>query len=165
VIIALAGIDGSLVAEELVGGGGKSLAGGDNASWALLGKDLVADPIPDLNLGTAQAAEAPFIVDEGVDESALGGIGREMVLVILSGEQGEAFSGLVPYDQGLVALDAAFDGRWAGAFWSVAAVGRELFDSCHKIPRLKVSSSGNTKLQDHFSKLFGMMQLTIFEAL
>jgi hypothetical protein len=121
--------------------------------------------IPNFDLGASQAAEAPLVIDEGVDEGALGGIGRKILLVIFGAERGEAFSGLVAYDLSLVGVDAGFDGGRAGAFWRLAAIGRELFDSCHKIPCLKSSRSGGTKLRDYFYKFFGMRQLTIFEAL
>jgi len=102
VIVALAGIDGSLVADELIGAGGKGFAGSDDAVRAPVGQDLIADLIPNFDLGASQAAEAPLVIDEGVDEGALGGIGRKILLVIFGAERGEAFSGLVAYDLSLV---------------------------------------------------------------
>jgi hypothetical protein len=165
VIVALAGIDGSLVADEFGGTGGEGFAGRDDAVGAPIGKDLVADSIPNFDFAAAQAAKAPFVVDEGVDKGVFGGIGREMVLVVLGSEQVEAFSGFVAYDLDFIRVTAGLEGRcigaWAGGFFGIGAVGG-VFDGCHKCSRLKSSRGGGRNMRDNLSKVFGMSWLTIF---
>jgi len=142
VIVALAGIDCPLVAHELAGSSGKGFAGCDNAAWALLFKELVADLFPNFGFGAAHAAEAPFVLNEGFDEGVFGGIGREVLLVVFGGEVGKAFGGFLERNQGMGAdaglegLGAgcrlALGGAGAGGFWRLAAFGRGLFGDCHE---------------------------------
>jgi hypothetical protein len=175
VIVALAGIDDALEADELVGGGGKGFSGSDDAVRASIGKDFVAGLLPNFDFGATQAAEGPLALYEGLDEGVLGWIGREILLVVLGREQCEAFSGFFGYDLGFV-VDAvlrgveggcgrALGGAWDGSLLCLAALRRETFDGCHKSSCLKSSRGGGSELPDYFRKVFGMKQLTIFEAL
>jgi len=54
--------------------------------------------LPEDGFDAAHAAETPFVMDESVDELALSGIGRLMLLMILGGELGEILGGFVEHD-------------------------------------------------------------------
>ena len=49
---------------------------------------------PKFGFDTAQAAEAPFVVDESVDEGALVGVGWAVVLMVFGGQLGEIVGGI-----------------------------------------------------------------------
>jgi hypothetical protein len=102
---------------------------------------------PELGFGAAEAAEGPFGVDEGIDETGLlGGIGVEAGGV--GGDEGiEIGSGFVGDDFGF-GIDTGFegveieggsgfsgDGAGAGGFLGVTAIGFDLEWRRHKVLR------------------------------
>jgi hypothetical protein len=91
VIGALARIDDSLEALEGGRGSGEGVAGGAGWGFGIFIKEDVARALPQLGFDAAQAAEAPFVADEGVDEEALFGVGGAVMFVIFSGELDEIF--------------------------------------------------------------------------
>jgi hypothetical protein len=114
VIGALAGIDDAL--ETLKGGGigGEGLAGSAGQSdFDILYDEGVVGALPEAGFDAAHAAEAPFVVNQGVDEKALMGIGGAVMFVVLGGELGEIFRVLVEHDL-VDGVDAVLQGVEAG---------------------------------------------------
>src|SRR5580700_2041252 len=113
VIGALAGIDHPLKALESGGGGGESVARGAGRSFGVFFQEGVAGALPELGIGAAQAAEAPFVANERVDEEALAGVGGAVMFVVFGGELGEIFGFFVEHDLGM-GEDAVLHGVVAG---------------------------------------------------
>jgi len=107
VVVAFAGIDDPLEALEGSGVGDEGVGG--VAGWLvrMLTEVGIGGMFPENGLDAAHAAEAPFVVNEGVDELALGGTGGGVLLVILGGEFGEIFFGFVEHNL-LLGMDAVF---------------------------------------------------------
>jgi hypothetical protein len=133
---AVEAADGGLVDEGVAG---------PAFALAVVAEETFFGGSPDVGFDPAVAAEEPLVVDEGIEEGALGRGGGN----VLVGErrfEGFEFGGvLVPYDHG-IAVEAGFqgvaagcglalDGARAGGELGVAAVGRELFFGCHKSER------------------------------
>jgi hypothetical protein len=95
-----------------------------------------------LALDSADAAEKPLAIDEGIDKHALFGCSGREALVVVVGEGFELRDGFA--GDGLrLGIDAGFecvhggsglalDGAGSGGFLCVEAVGQELFLGCHK---------------------------------
>ena len=89
---ALAGIDDSLEALEFGGIGGEGIAGSAfQGDFDIFYNEGVVGAIPEVGFDAAHAAEAPFVVNQSVDEEALAGIGRVVMLMVFGGELGEVF--------------------------------------------------------------------------
>ena len=97
---------------------------------------------PHLTLDSAEAAEQPFAIYEGIDEHALFGCRGTEALVVVVGEGFELRDGFA--GDGLrLGVDAGFecvhggsglalDGAGSGGSLCVEAIGQELFLGCHK---------------------------------
>ena len=97
-IVALAAVDHPLEALEVAGVGGEGVGGVAGLRFRMLGKEGVSGVFPEDGFDAAHAAEAPFVVNEGIDEEALVGIGGAVVLVVFGGESGEIAGGFVEHD-------------------------------------------------------------------
>jgi hypothetical protein len=98
--------------------------------------------LPDVGFDSAEAADLPFVVDEGVHQVALArGCGVELG-VVLGGELSQGFGIFAPDDVGL-GMNAGFQGvhagdglagagAGAGGFPRIQAIRRDLFFRCHK---------------------------------
>jgi hypothetical protein len=113
VIVALAAVDHPLEALEVAGVGGEGVGGIAGLRFGMLGKEGVGGVFPENGFDAAHAAEAPFVVNEGIDEEALVGIGGAVVLVEFGGEIGEILGGFVEHDL-LLGIDAVLEGVEAG---------------------------------------------------
>jgi hypothetical protein len=141
-IVALAGIDDPLEALEVAGVGGEGVGGIAGLRFRMLAKIRIGGVFPKNGFDAAHAAEAPLVVDEGVDEEALLGIGGAVLLVVFGGEFGEIFGGFVEHDL-VNGADAVLEGVEAGCglalgsvrtrrFLCVGAASRGLFGSWHE---------------------------------
>jgi hypothetical protein len=101
VVCAFAGIDDALEALEDGSCGREGVAGGGSLHFRVLIQVGVDSSLPEFGFHAAEAAEAPFIVYKGVDEEALGGIGRAVLFVKFNGKFGEIFGGFVEHDLAL----------------------------------------------------------------
>jgi hypothetical protein len=113
VIVALAAVDHPLEALEVAGVGGAGVAGIAGLRFGMLGKEGVGGMFPENGFDVAHAAEAPFVVNESVDEEALVGIGGAVMLVVFGREPGEIFGGFVEHDL-VLGIDAVLEGVEAG---------------------------------------------------
>jgi hypothetical protein len=113
VIVLLAEIDDPLEAEEFAGGGGEGVAGGAGGGFGVFCQERIGGVVPELGFDATQAAEAPLVVNESVDEEALVGIGGVVMLVIFGGEPGEVIDGFVEHNLGS-GHDAVLGGVVAG---------------------------------------------------
>ena len=98
VIVALAGIDHPLEALEVAGVGDEGVGGIAGFGFRMLGKVDVGGVFPENGLDAPHTAEAPFVVNERVDEEALVGIGRAVVFVVFGSQFGEILDGFVEHD-------------------------------------------------------------------
>jgi hypothetical protein len=90
VIDALAGIGDALEALKGRGIGGEGVPGSAfQGDLDIFYDERVVGAIPEVGLDAAHAAEAPFVVDERVDQEALLGIGGAVLLVVFVGELSE----------------------------------------------------------------------------
>jgi hypothetical protein len=107
---ALARIDVAL--EALEGGTGESegVAGGGSLHFRIFIQVGVDSGLPEIDF---DAVEAPLVRNEGVDEKALGGIGRGVLFVEFGGECGEILGGFVEHNFGF-GMDAVFQGVLSG---------------------------------------------------
>ncbi|MGA3238232.1 MAG: hypothetical protein ABSG03_18220 [Bryobacteraceae bacterium] len=135
---------------EGVGIGGEGVAG----SACQGGLDIfyqagVVGVVPEIGFDAACAAEAPFVVDERVDQEALIGVGGAVVFVVFGGELGEILGFFVEHDL-VDGVDAVLEsvetggglaggGAGSGGILCVRAVGRGLFRSCHKSLDLRLA--------------------------
>ena len=131
-VVALGGVDAALEAGEVAAVVAEGLGEGDFENRIL----------PELGLDSAEAAEEPFAIDEGIDEhSAFGGSGTEALVVFIS-ERFELRDGFAGDGMGL-GIDAGFegvhagtglalDGAGSGGFLCVEAIGLDLLSGCHK---------------------------------
>ena len=131
-VVALGGVDAALEAGEVVAVVAEGLSEGDF-------EDRI---FPHLALDSAEAAEKPLAIDEGIDKHALFGCSGREALVVVVGEGFELRDGFA--GDGLrLGIDAGFecvhggsglalDGAGSGGFLCVEAVGQELFLGCHK---------------------------------
>ncbi len=86
VVGPLAGVDDALEALEDGGIGGEGVAGGAGyGGFDIFHQEGVAGGLPKLGFDAAAAAEAPFVVDESIDEEALLGIGGTVQLMVFGG--------------------------------------------------------------------------------
>jgi len=127
----------------LGGIGGEGIArGAGYGGLDIFDQEGVAGSLPELGFDSARAAEAPFVMDESVDEEALLGIGGTVQLMILGGELGEIFGFFIEHDL-VDGVDAVLEGvesgngfssggAGSGRFLCVGAVSRGLFRGCHK---------------------------------
>ena len=113
VIVALAAVDHPLEALEEVRVGGEGVGGIAPFRFRMLGEVGVGSVFPENGFDAAHAAEAPFVVNEGIDEEALVGIGGVVVFVVFGGELGEIVGGFIEHDL-VFGVDAAFEGVEAG---------------------------------------------------
>jgi hypothetical protein len=99
-VVALAGIHDAL--EALEGGADccESVAGGGSLYFWMFLEVGVDTGLPEIGFDGAEAAEAPFVVDKGVDEETLSGVGRAVLFVEFGGELGEILGGFVEHDLG-----------------------------------------------------------------
>ena len=113
VIVALAAVDHPLEALEIAGVGGEGVGGIAGLRFRMLGKKGVGGLFPENGFDAAHAAEAPFVVNEGIDEKALVGIGGVVVFVVFGGQLGQILGGFVEHDL-VVGIDAVLEGVEAG---------------------------------------------------
>ena len=132
VIGALAGIDHPLEALKRGGGGGEGVAGGAGRGFGIVCQEGVGGVLPELGFDAAQAAKAPFVVDERVDEEALVGVGGVVVFVVFGGEIGEIFGFFVEHDLGC-GEDAVLEGVEAGCGFSLGGARSGRFLRIHAI--------------------------------
>ena len=120
---ALGVADTAVQTHEDVAGGGKSLAQGN--TFGAAGAHGVV--LPELRLDAEEAAEQPFVADEGIDEETLvGGAGEEASEVLVL-EFGELLAALAD-DEGGVGIETGFEGVLGGrgfAFGSAGSGGLE----------------------------------------
>ena len=131
-VVALGRVDAALEAGEVVAVVAEGLGEGDF-------EDRI---FPHLALDSAEAAEEPFAIDEGIDEHALFGCGGTEALVVFAGEVFELRDGFAGdgmgsgVDTGFKGVHGgvglALDGAGSGGFLCVEAIGQELFLGCHK---------------------------------
>jgi hypothetical protein len=86
------------LALEVAGAGGEGVGGIAGFRFRMLGEEGIGGVLPENGFDAAHAVEAPFVVNEGIDEEALVGIGGAVVFVIFGGELGEIFGGFVEHD-------------------------------------------------------------------
>src|SRR5271156_151629 len=98
VINALAGISQALETLKREGGGNEGVAGGAGLDLRILSKVGVGGVHPEVGFDATHAPEAPFVVDESVDEEPLDGVARAVLLVIFGGEFAEIGGGFVEHD-------------------------------------------------------------------
>ena len=142
VVNAIAGIGDPLETLECAGIGGEGVAGSAGRGCVDIFYDEgVVGGLPELGFDAAHAAEAPFVVNEIVDEEALLGVGGCVQLVVFVSEFGEIFGFFVEHDlvngedgvlEGVesgygLALGSARSGR----FLCIHAVSCVLFRGCH----------------------------------
>ena len=122
-VVALGGVDAALESREVVAVVAKSFGEGDFENRIL----------PHLALDSAEAAEEPFAIDEGVDEHALFGGGGTETLIVFVGEFFEMSDGFAGDGLGS-GIDAGFegihgsaglalDGAGSGGFLRVETIG------------------------------------------
>ena len=141
VIGALAGVDHPLEAVENGGGRGEGVAGGAGRSFGIVFQEGGGGVPPKLGFDAAQAAEAPFVVNERVDEETLFRVGRAVMFVVFGGELGEIFGFFVEHDlrggedavlQGVVArCGFSCGGARSGRFLRIHAVRCGLLSCWH----------------------------------
>ena len=112
-IVALTGIDDALEALERGAGSGEGLARGGGLGFGTCFQKGVDGSLPQIGFDAAQAAEAPFVVDEGIDEETLVGIGRAIEFVVFGSEFGEILGGFGEHDL-LFGVDAVLQSVEAG---------------------------------------------------
>ena len=122
-VVALGGVDAALEAGEVVAVVAEGLSEGDFEDRIL----------PHLALDSAEAAEEPFAIDEGIDEHALFGCGGTEALVVIVGELFELRDRFAGDSLGS-GVDAGFkgvhggvglalDGAGSGGFFCVETIG------------------------------------------
>jgi hypothetical protein len=143
VIDSLAGIDEPLEALKGGGIGGEGVAGSAfQGDFDIFYDEGIIGAIPEVRLDATHAAEAPFVVNESVDEEALVWIGGVVVVVVFGGELGEILGFLVEHDL-VNGIDAVLESvesgcgfargcAGSGRFLCVGAAGSLLFCSWHK---------------------------------
>ena len=72
---------------------------------------------PEIGFDAAQTAETPFVVDHGIDEETLVGVGRAVEFMVFGGQLGEIFGGFCEHDL-LLGMDAVLQGVEAGLGFS-----------------------------------------------
>ena len=102
----------------------------------------VGGVLPELGFDAAQAAEAPFVVNQRVDKEALIGVGGVVMFVVFGGELGEIFGFFVEHDLGggedavlqRVVAGRGFScgGARSGRFLRIHAIRSGLFSCRHK---------------------------------
>jgi hypothetical protein len=113
VIVAFAGVDHPLEALEGGSAGSEGVGGSGGLHFGVVLEESINCGLPEIGFDDAQTAEAPFVVDESVDQKALGGIGWAVLVVKLGGEFGEVLSGFVEESLGF-GVDAVLQGVEAG---------------------------------------------------
>src|SRR6202041_3035246 len=100
--------------EALEGGAaaGEAVAGPALLNFMRIDEEL-AGGAPEFGFDAAQAAEAPFVVDHGIDEETLIGVGGAVEFVVFGGEFGEVFGGFAEHDL-MLGMDAVLQGVEAG---------------------------------------------------
>ena len=131
-VVALGRVDAALEAGEVVAVVAEGLGEGDFENRIL----------PHLALDSAEAAEEPFAIDEGIDEHALLRGGGVEAVVVIGGEVFELRDGFAGdglgsgVDAGLEGVHGgvglAIEGAGSGGFLRVETIGQELFLGCHK---------------------------------
>jgi len=123
VIVALAGIDQALEAFEGKGAGDEGVAGRAGIDGRVFLQEDVGGVVPQFGFDAPQAAQAPLVMDEGIDEEPLDGVGRAVLLVVLGGKLGEIAGGFVEHDL-MRRVDAVLEGvelgcglLWGGGVW------------------------------------------------
>ena len=120
-IVALAGIHDALEAFEGGAAAGEGVAGPALLDFVRIHEEL-AGGAPEFGFDATETAEAPFVVDHGIDEETFIGVGGAVEFVVFGGEFGEIFGGFGEHDlmlgmdavlQGVEArIGFAFDGNW-----------------------------------------------------
>jgi hypothetical protein len=119
VIVALTGIDDSLEAGDFLFVAGIEFAAVDDGIGPVfaesdpLVQETAVDVVPELGFDAAQAADAPFVRDQGVDEELFVGGGGVVLPVIPVGESSEIFGGFVEDDL-VFGVNAEFQSVQAG---------------------------------------------------
>jgi hypothetical protein len=88
VVIALAGVDDALEAFEGGTGDAEGIAGRCSLHFRIFIEVRVDSGLPEIAFDGVEAAEAPFVVDEGVDDETLSGVGGAVLFVEFGGEFG-----------------------------------------------------------------------------
>ena len=122
VVLALAGIHDALEAVEDRAAGGEGVAGRGFADFRVALDEKIVGGAPKIGLDATQTAEAPFVVDEGIDEEALVGVGRGVEFVVFGGKLGEIFGGFGEHDL-LLGVDAVLQGVVAGVGFALGSDG------------------------------------------
>jgi len=134
-MVALARIDYGLDADKLAIG---YVKGSGRGSFGFLAQEeFAADVPPQAGLGAAHAAEAPFVMNQSIDQVALGGIAGAVLAVKFAGEFFE-IGGLLSEHSLVLSIHAvlqsvhaghglACDGAWAVRLLPVGAAGCDLF--------------------------------------
>ena len=112
-IVALAGIDDPLEAFEGGAAGGESVAMVGLFDFSILLQEKVVGGQPEVGFDAAQAAETPFVVDHGVDQETLVGVGGAVEFVVFGGEFSEIFGRFGEHDL-LLSMDAVLEGVETG---------------------------------------------------
>ena len=135
--------DDPLEALESGGIGGEGVAGSTGrGDFDIFYYDEAVGALPEHGFDAAHAAEAPFVVNEGVDEEGLAGIGGAVVCVVTGGQLGEILGFFIEHnpvngeDAVLEGVETgygfALDAARAGVFLSISAISGDLFSGCHK---------------------------------
>jgi hypothetical protein len=120
---ALQGIDDPLETLEDGGIGGEGIGGSAGyGGLDIFHQEGVGGGLPELGFDTARAAEAPFVVNQRIDEEALIGIGGAVVFVVFGGEFGEIFGFFVEHDL-VNGVDAVLQGVEAGYGFARSGAG------------------------------------------
>jgi len=151
VIVALAAVDHALEAFEVADVGDEGFGGIAGLRFRMLSEKSIGRLFPENGFDATHAAEAPFVVNQGIDEEALVGVGGAVVLVVFGGELGEIVGGFVEHDL-VVGMDAVLEGveagcgfagggARAGGFLRIGAAGRGLFGSRHGETSIRFDAS------------------------
>jgi len=142
VVLALAGIHDALEAVEGWATGFEGVAESGFSDFRTVLYEKVVGGPPKIGFDAAQAAEAPFVVDEGIDEESFVDVGWAVEFVVFSGEFGEIFGRFAEHDL-LFGIDAVLQSVVTGFGFSsdrdgalglltVGTAGCALFASGHK---------------------------------
>ena len=97
-VVALAGIHDALEAVEGCAAVDEGIAGAGHFDFGVRFEEKPGGGVPEFGFDAAQTAEAPFVIDDGIDEEAFVGVGRAVEFVVFGGEQGEIFGGFGEHD-------------------------------------------------------------------
>jgi hypothetical protein len=110
VVLALAGIHDPLEPIKGWAAGFEGVAGCGFSDFRVVLYEKVVGSPPKIGFDAAQAAEAPFVVDESIHEDTFVDVGRAVEFAVFGGKCGEIFGGFAEHDL-LLGIDARFKAR------------------------------------------------------